>query len=86
MIYPLLIVCTGLWLEHSAVLAATAITALAYGVLIVGNNGDAGVDATVQHATMFTTLLVTGVLVWLQVSRAQALSDFASRRARLRSS
>ncbi|MGK0156620.1 MAG: putative Ser/Thr protein kinase [Neolewinella sp.] len=81
LLYPLLIVSTGLWLEHSAVVAATAMTALAYGVLIAVNSEDVGVTAAVQHCTMFTTLLVTGVLVWLQVFRAQALRNFTSRRA-----
>ncbi|MFT4516310.1 MAG: putative Ser/Thr protein kinase [Planctomycetota bacterium] len=85
LLYPLLIVSTGLWFEHSAVVAATAMAALAYGILIAGSSLDVGVTTTVQHFTMFTTLLVTGLLVWLQVFRAQALRDFASRSSGFRS-
>ncbi|MCA8953876.1 MAG: hypothetical protein KDE27_30470, partial [Planctomycetes bacterium] len=81
MLYPLLVLVTGFWLDTRVILATTATAMTGYGWLIAQPRpwGALRVDLS-QHLVVYTTLLVTGVILSLQVARARALRDYTTNR------
>lgn len=91
-LYPLVVVTSGFWLDRSVVAVTTAIVLASYTALMLDSQGSLaanpaaidgskpllGADAG-QHLAVYVTIAVTGVLLWLQVSRARALRDHAAR-------
>jgi eukaryotic-like serine/threonine-protein kinase len=78
-LYPLLILSAGFWLDRMVVVVATASTLTFYCLLIPSTKATPPIGAD-QHLAVFTTILVTGLIVSLQVARTRALHDYVARR------
>lgn len=77
-LYPLLIVMTGSWLDRSVVFVTMVLAMLAYASgIALGTSELAGIE---QHLAVMTTLLVTALLMGMQVERTRALREYASSR------